>query len=166
MLVEYGLWANETALCASVLLILGGLWNVICQSSRWGIGLYCLIGGIVFFIIEYPRSKRQHGRGGTPPRFCQEFIERFTERILKLQISYLLRFFSMLIFSFFGILNIETLCGAATMVYSSVLYFIAAIKHETWRPPSSSSQASNVEGMDNVAFDAPPLPQTEANTQI
>ncbi|KAH9495655.1 hypothetical protein Btru_015557 [Bulinus truncatus] len=59
--IEWAMWANEQAIISCYVTLLGGILAVAGQFNLWGIGVYAVVKGILTFLLEYPRGKRQQG---------------------------------------------------------------------------------------------------------
>ncbi|XP_002119402.2 cytochrome b-245 light chain isoform X2 [Ciona intestinalis] len=119
--IQWGMWANETALLGSYVLTLGGIIGIVGGLLKnfmfWlPIGIYGVVFGILVGLLEYPRGKKNKGNTLTR-RVCIP-----------------------------GIISVPTFLGSVCVIVGSGIYLGAALHKERWNPiearpqvPSTSS---------------------------
>ncbi|XP_038662383.1 cytochrome b-245 light chain isoform X1 [Scyliorhinus canicula] len=70
--IEWAMWANEQALAAGLILLIGGVVGVAGQFKSWEFAAYGIAAGAFVILLEYPRGKRR--KGTTMERPGQRFL--------------------------------------------------------------------------------------------
>ncbi|XP_064599018.1 cytochrome b-245 light chain-like [Liolophura sinensis] len=130
--IEWAMWANEQAIVSSVVTILGGIIAIAGQFNRWQIGIYAISVGFLVFLLEYPRGKRQ--KGNTIERMYQQYMTRVIRCGGPVTRNYYVRFVLHLVICVPLVFILPTLLGGASLLITSAIYFVAAIKGEEWKP--------------------------------
>uniref|UniRef100_A0A9I3VUP1 Cytochrome b-245 light chain n=1 Tax=Biomphalaria glabrata TaxID=6526 RepID=A0A9I3VUP1_BIOGL len=130
--IEWAMWANEQAIVSCFVTILCGVLAVSGQFNLWGIGVYAILKGIVTFLIEYPRGKRQ--KGTSYPRRFQHPLSILISKGRLLTRNYFVRFVFYLCVSVPCCFMLPTILGALCYMITSLIYLVAAIKGEQWQP--------------------------------
>ncbi|KAK2181611.1 hypothetical protein NP493_389g02011 [Ridgeia piscesae] len=102
--IEWAMWANEQAIVGVVVLFLGGVVGVSGQFPNWQIAAYAITVALLVVLLEYPRPKRSHGTT--------------MERSLSIPCCFIL----------------PTVVGAMCLIIAGLIYLVAAIKGEEWKP--------------------------------
>lgn len=154
--IEWAMWANEQAVLSSFVVILGGILSWIGMFKRWQISIYAVIVGVLIFIIEYPRGKRQNGR--TKERICQRFLTPIVRSLGFFGRNYFVRFVLYLGFSIPCGFLLSTILGGACLCISSIIYLVAALAGEEWKPCVLAYEASqqNPSTADTAPSEPPP----------
>lgn len=138
--IEWAMWANEQAVASSIVVIIGGILSWIGMFKRYEIAIYAVIAGALIFIIEYPRGKRQNGR--TKERICQRFLTPVVQSLGPVGRNYYVRFVFYLGCSIPCGFLLSTLLGGACLCISSIIYLVAALAGEEWKPCTITHEAS------------------------
>ncbi|CAB3990188.1 cytochrome b-245 light chain [Paramuricea clavata] len=151
---EWAMWANEQAVASSIVVFIGGVLSWIGKFKRWQIAIYAVVAGILIFLIEYPRGKRQKGR--TKERIAQRLLTPVVQSLGPFGRNYYVRFVFYLGLSIPCGFLLSTLLGGACLCISSIIYLGAALAGEEWKPCIVSYEA----GQENVSTlpDAPNQP--------
>ncbi|CAM9857260.1 unnamed protein product [Lampetra fluviatilis] len=137
---EWGPWANEQALASGLILAAGGLVAVAGRFSSWGLAAYAVAAGALVVLLEYPRG--QAASGGTVERDGQRLVTAAVAALGPLSRSYYARAALHMSLAVPGGLLLSTVLGAICLAIASLVYLVAAIKGEVWRPVGSRGVAS------------------------
>ncbi|XP_029186513.1 cytochrome b-245 light chain-like [Acropora millepora] len=167
---EWAMWANEQGVIASVVLIIGGILGTAAQFTRWYYGAYSLGLGVLVLLIEYPRGKRDKGKK-TLERWHQTPFTKFIMFFGVFGRNYWVRFVFYILAAVPPFFFLSTVLGGASLFFTSLIYFRAAISGETWKPCLPDEKADKFankateppkqppprgprpQSMDNLAFD-------------
>ena len=152
--IEWAMWANEQAVASSAVVFLGGILSWIAKFKKWQIAVYAVAASIVIFLLEYPRGKREKGR--TKERIAQKFLTPLVQRLGPFGRNYYFRFVFYLSLSIPCGFLLSTLLGGVCLFISSIIYLVAALAGEEWKPCVVSHEA-NQENT-NAFPDAPSQP--------
>lgn len=150
---EWAMWANEQGVIASVVLIMGGILGTAAQFTSWHYGVYSLALGILVLLIEYPRGKRDKGKR-TLERSHQKPFTKFVKSFGVLGRNYWVRFVFYILASVPPFFFLSTVLGGASLFFTSLIYFRAAISGETWKPCLSNEKP----GTENKPTEPPKQP--------
>jgi len=117
-------------------------------------------------LIEWPRGKRN--KGSTEERRFQAVLSFVVDHLGPITKNYYVRVFILILAGVPGCFLLPTLLGAICLLLSSIIYFVAALKGESWKPiaaqrkqhepardiPSIPQRPPPRKGNANVAFDA------------
>ncbi|XP_036366355.1 cytochrome b-245 light chain isoform X2 [Octopus sinensis] len=122
--IEWAMWANEQAIASSLITILGGIIGIVGFFKRWQFGIYGVAAGVFIFLFEYPRSLRAKGKS-SPRKMCVPLV-----------------------------FILPTFLGGLCLLFTSALYFVAALKGEHWHADLPQNDST-------TTVDAPitPVPQ-------
>uniref|UniRef100_A0A0B7BG76 Cytochrome b-245 light chain n=1 Tax=Arion vulgaris TaxID=1028688 RepID=A0A0B7BG76_9EUPU len=130
--IEWAMWANENAIASSLVLILGGILAVCGQFQFWEIGAYAISVGVLTFLLEYPRGKRQ--KGTSHERQFQYPLTVVISKGRLLTRNYFIRFVAYLVLCVPCCFILQTVLGAMCYMFTSFIYLVAGIKGEEWTP--------------------------------
>ncbi|ESO90337.1 hypothetical protein LOTGIDRAFT_86582, partial [Lottia gigantea] len=130
--IEWAMWANEQAIASSAVVLLGGIIAVAGQFPNWPFGAYGIVAGILVALLEYPRSKRQNGK--CVERKFQRPLSRVVQCCGLITRNYFVRFVFYLLLTVPCCFILPTLLGGMCFFITSIIYFVAAIKGEEWKP--------------------------------
>ncbi|XP_028392538.1 cytochrome b-245 light chain-like isoform X2 [Dendronephthya gigantea] len=150
--IEWAMWANEQAVASSVVLFVGGVLSWIGKFKKWEIGVYAVFAAILIILIEYPRAKRQTGR--TKERIAQKFLTPVIKSLGPFGRNYYVRFLLYLGLSIPCGFLLSTLLGGACLCISSIIYLVAAVAGEEWKPCIVTYEAKQ----ENTLPEAPQQP--------
>ncbi|XP_014772336.1 cytochrome b-245 light chain isoform X1 [Octopus bimaculoides] len=150
--IEWAMWANEQAIASSLITILGGIIGIVGFFKRWQFGIYGVAAGVFIFLFEYPRSLRAKGKSS--PRKCQFPFTVFVNLFGPLARIYYFRFVLYFLMCVPLVFILPTFLGGLCLLFTSTLYFVAALKGEHW-------QADLPQNDNTTTVDAPmtPVPQ-------
>lgn len=129
--IEWQMWANSLGVLGGCLYVIGG---AIIASDDFGtqwVAWYGIAVGLFVFSVEWPRSKRKRGR--TLPRTYQEYFVPLVKRMPLLNILFV-RFVLYTMLAIPGFFELPTVLAGAVLVFSGIVYAIAAFKGEEWKP--------------------------------
>lgn len=135
--IQWSMWANEMALCAAVVIFLGGIVGVIggaVVSFQYWIpfGIYGIVFGIVVSMFEYPRGKKN--KGNTAERSYQKFLTEMNVKIYVLTKNYYIRAVALFLICIPAGVIVPTFFGAFGLLLASIVYLVAAFRDEEWKP--------------------------------
>lgn len=165
--IEWQFWGNSLASFGSFCMVLGGVITCTSTFETTGVGIHSIIAGVIVFVIEWPRSKRQRGR--TLPRYYLGISQhKITPLVTKLGLLHNL-FARFLLYTMLAIpcfFELPTILGGAVVVMSALVYLIAAFKNEQWKPLAVPKQRGPSTGQFLAAPQQPPprLPSDVSDT--
>ncbi|GAB1610158.1 cytochrome b-245 light chain-like [Argonauta hians] len=128
--IEWAMWANEQAIASSLIILLGGIVGIVGFFKRWQLGIYGIVVGILIFLFEYPRSLRAKGKSS--PRKFQFPLTIVVNLFGPVSRVYYFRFVSYLMMCVPLVFILPTFLGGFCLLFTSILYFVAALKGEHW----------------------------------
>ncbi|XP_053557295.1 cytochrome b-245 light chain [Bombina bombina] len=130
--IEWAMWANEQALASGLILLTGGIVAVAGQFKGWEFGAYGIAAGVFVCLLEYPRSKRK--KGSTMERCGQSCMSTVLKAFGPLTRNYYVRAILHAALAVPGGFILSTILGTVCLGIASIIYFLAAIRGEEWRP--------------------------------
>nr|XP_002119312.1 cytochrome b-245 light chain isoform X1 [Ciona intestinalis] len=165
--IQWGMWANETALLGSYVLTLGGIIGIVGGLLKnfmfWlPIGIYGVVFGILVGLLEYPRGKKN--KGNTLLRSGQSCFSTMVNK-LPFVSSYYFRAIAYFIVCIPGIISVPTFLGSVCVIVGSGIYLGAALHKERWNPIESRPQVPSTSN-DITQPPSQPPPRLPQNKQI
>ncbi|CAH2324147.1 cytochrome b-245 light chain [Pelobates cultripes] len=130
--IEWAMWANEQALASGLIYMAGGIVAVAGQFKNWQFGAYGIAAGVFISLLEYPRSKRK--KGSTMERCGQSAITPVVKVFGPLTRNYYVRAILHAGLAVPGGFLLATILGTVCLGIASIIYLLAAIRGEEWRP--------------------------------
>ncbi|KAM9301551.1 cytochrome b-245 light chain [Gastrophryne carolinensis] len=130
--IEWAMWANEQALASGLILLAGGVVAVAGQFKRWEFGAYGIAAGAFISFLEYPRSRRK--KGSTMERCGQGCMTSVVKAFGPLTRNYYVRAFLHAGLAVPGGFILATILGTVCLGIAAIIYLVAAIRGEEWRP--------------------------------
>ncbi|XP_053304716.1 cytochrome b-245 light chain [Spea bombifrons] len=160
--IEWAMWANEQALASGLILMTGGIVAVAGQFKGWEFGAYAIAAGVFVTLLEYPRSKRK--KGSTIERCGQKCMTSVLKVFGPLTRNYYVRAVLHAGLAVPGGFILATILGTVCLGIASIIYFLAALRGEEWRPielkpPSKPRVAETIK---RPPENPPPRPPPEA----
>ncbi|XP_069492089.1 cytochrome b-245 light chain [Ambystoma mexicanum] len=160
--IEWAMWANEQALASGLILFAGGIVAVAGQFKNWEFAAYAIAAGAFICLLEYPRSKRK--KGTTMERCGQACITPVVKVFGPLTRNYYVRAFLHAGLAVPGGFLLATVLGTVCLGIASLIYLLAAIRGEEWRPLESRAKERPraAETIKRPPENPPPRPPPEA----
>ncbi|KAM8946828.1 cytochrome b-245 light chain [Pelodytes ibericus] len=131
--IEWAMWANEQALASGLIYLAGGIVAVAGQFKGWQpFGAFGIAAGVFVTLLEYPRSKRK--KGSTMERCGQKYLSSVVKLFGPLTRNYYVRAFLHAGLAVPGGFILATILGTVCLGLASLIYLLAAIRGEEWRP--------------------------------
>jgi len=132
--IEWAMWANEQAVASCFIILLGGILAVAegAKHVRWQIGAYGIVMSLLILFIEWPRSKRV--KGNTLQRTYQWIPAKMVACFGVVGRNYFVRFVFYLLATIPTVFNLGTIMGGVAMLCACIIYLVAAVKGESWKP--------------------------------
>lgn len=130
--IEWAMWANEQALASGLILLTGGIVGVAGKFNKWEFAAYGVAAGVFICLLEYPRSKRK--KGSTMERCGQKYLTSVVKLFGPLTRNYYVRAILHAGLAVPGGFMLPTVLGTACLGIASIIYFLAAVLGEEWRP--------------------------------
>ncbi|XP_065915882.1 cytochrome b-245 light chain-like [Dysidea avara] len=156
--IEWAMWANEQALYGGLITFFGALFGATMTfiegdtlPSRYGFYSRYIVLALspIIVFVEYPRSNRRNNKR-TPERLLQGFISPIIHFTRLLGRNYLIRCVVLWAFSIPCFFLLSTVFGGMCLVLAGILYFIAAVLGEQWRPISLKWGPGSSKGEEEV----------------
>uniref|UniRef100_V9L9A6 Cytochrome b-245 light chain n=1 Tax=Callorhinchus milii TaxID=7868 RepID=V9L9A6_CALMI len=159
--IEWAMWANEQALAAGLILLIGGVVGVAGQFKHWEFAAYGVAAGVFIMLLEYPRGKRR--KGTTMERPGQRFLAAVVKLFGPLTRNYYVRAVLHACLAVPGGFILPTVLGTVSLGIASLIYLLAAIREEEWKPIlHQSSETSRVgKSIHQPPMNPPPRPPAE-----
>ncbi|CAG5111165.1 Oidioi.mRNA.OKI2018_I69.chr2.g5499.t1.cds [Oikopleura dioica] len=163
--IEFGLWANEQTLFASIFMIVGAIIAVAGLFPRWP---FALVGGILCLLVsfvEWSRPARKRGRVQERP--LHKNVTQIVSKLGPVATSYYFRFAIYLLIAGVSSPSLPTLLPAVCLALGSLTYFVAAYRGEFWRPILQPSAKTRKTQQSQVKMpNRPPPRRSEQFNQI
>uniref|UniRef100_UPI00398F7BB2 cytochrome b-245 light chain n=1 Tax=Pristiophorus japonicus TaxID=55135 RepID=UPI00398F7BB2 len=130
--IEWAMWANEQALAAGLILLIGGVVGVAGQFKDWQFAAYGIAAGVFVMLLEYPRGTRR--KGTTMERPGQRFLAAVVKLFGPLTRNYYVRAFLHVCLAVPGGFILPTVLGTVNLGIASLIYLLAAMRKEEWKP--------------------------------
>lgn len=160
--IEWAMWANEQAVASGAIMLTGGVLGIAGMFHNWAFGIYSLIAGLFILVFEWPRGKR--AKGTTMER---QFQWPFTVVVDKFGIvgrNYFIRFVAYLLLCVPCCFILATVLGGVCLLITSIIYFLAAMKGEEWKPAGLDNDPS-INKKRGKSLHPPKKPPPRAMTQ-
>ncbi|KAM4018739.1 cytochrome b-245 light chain [Anomaloglossus baeobatrachus] len=159
--IEWAMWANEQALASGLILLSGGIVAVAGQFKGWQFGAYAIAAGVLVTLLEYPRSRRK--KGSTMERCGQQCLTAVVKAFGPLTRNYYVRAVLHAGLAVPGGFILATILGTVCLGISSLIYLLAAICGEEWRPiePQAPPKLKVAETIKRPPENPPPRPPPE-----
>ncbi|KAM4721690.1 cytochrome b-245 light chain [Rhinophrynus dorsalis] len=159
--IEWAMWANEQALASGVILLSGGIVAVAGQFKGWEFGAYAIAAGAFITLLEYPRSKRK--KGSTMERCGQKYLTSVVKVFGPLTRNYYVRSILHAGLAVPGGFILATILGTVCLGIASIIYFLAAVRGEEWRPIEKTTETKPraAETIKRPPENPPPRPPPE-----
>lgn len=151
--IEWAFWANQMCMYGTITLMMtsliafhdvfldpSGLLGAAKEDVNYDVTgqllrVWALVGSIIIFLIEYPRSKRNYSRRGgrVKQRPMQWVMVHFVNSTVIFR-YYLVRFITYLVISMPCFFLFPTCASAILISIGSCVYLLAAFKKEVWMP--------------------------------
>lgn len=160
--IEWAMWANEQALASGLILLTGGIVAVAGQFKNWQFAAYAIAAGAFICLLEYPRGKRK--KGTTMERCGQECMTCVMKAFGPLTRNYYVRAILHAGLAVPGGFLLSTVLGTVCLGIASLIYLLAAICGEEWRPLDARRQEKPraAETIKRPPENPPPRPPTDA----
>ncbi|XP_071957991.1 cytochrome b-245 light chain-like [Antedon mediterranea] len=152
---EWAMWANEHAFVSGILLVMGGIVGAFDFSGK-EFAYYSIAAGVFVTLLEYPRGTRINGK--VVPRRFQDKISPIVDFLGPLGRNYFIRFVLYLLMSVPTVFCLPTIMSGVSLFFGSVMYFVAAIGNEEWKPESASALARQKTLTQQPPMNPPPRP--------
>lgn len=139
--IEWAMWANEQAVITSFVTLVGGILGVAGMFKGYEFGIYGIALGVLVFLFEYPRGRREKGKK-TVERSGQQCLTVVLKSLGVFGRNYYIRFVLYLLASVPLGFFLPTLLGAFSLFFTSFIYLRAAIAGETWKPCAKAPDAT------------------------
>ncbi|XP_078527148.1 cytochrome b-245 light chain-like [Lissotriton helveticus] len=136
--IEWAMWANEQALAAGLIILAGGIVAVAGQFKNWQFAAYAIAAGAFICLLEYPRGKRK--KGATMERCGQQCMTVVVKAFGPLTRNYYVRAILHACLAVPGGFLLATVLGTVCLGIASLIYLLAAIYGEEWRPLEARRQ--------------------------
>lgn len=130
--IEWAMWANEHVLITSYVLAIFSILTIVLRFALWQIAIYGLGISLFIILIEYPRSGRIVKK--SKARRFQECPAAFVSKLGPLTRNYFIRFLAYIVFSLPCLFLIATITPAISLIIGAIIYGIAALSQEQWKP--------------------------------
>uniref|UniRef100_A0A8C5PNY5 Cytochrome b-245 light chain n=1 Tax=Leptobrachium leishanense TaxID=445787 RepID=A0A8C5PNY5_9ANUR len=159
--IEWAMWANEQALASGLIYLAGGIVAVAGQFKNWEFGAYGIAAGVFVSLLEYPRSKRK--KGSTMERCGQSYFTPVVKAFGPLTRNYYVRSILHAGLAVPGGFLLATILGTVCLGIASIIYLLAAIRGEEWRPieKKPETQPRITETIKRPPENPPPRPPPE-----
>lgn len=160
--IEWAMWANEQALLSAICMFMGGIIGVASFFNNWQFAAATIVTSVLVFLLEYPRSKRK--KGNTIERQFQHILVPGMDKCGFLTKNYFVRFVIHILFSVPTCFLLPTILGGMCLMISAIIYLVAAIKGEEWKPLYHKKEDTSKRVNLPPSLDAPsyPPPRVEA----
>jgi hypothetical protein len=140
--IEWAMWANEHVLITGYVLAIFSILTIALRFALWPIGIYGFVISLVIILVEYPRSGRIVKK--SKARKYQEYPADFLARFGPLTRNYFFRFIAYILFSLPCLFLIATITPAISLMIGAVIYGLAALYHEQWKPVEPKVEENSV----------------------
>lgn len=130
--IEWAMWANEHVLITGYCLAAFSILTIALQFALWQIGIYGLIISLFIILIEYPRSGRIVKKSKARP--FQQYPSFLVSKLGALTRNYFIRFIVYILLSLPCLFLISTITPAISLVIGAIIYGLAALFQEQWKP--------------------------------
>jgi hypothetical protein len=130
--IEWAMWANEHVLITGYVLAIFSILTIALQFALWYIAIYGLVISLIIILIEYPRSGRIVKK--SKARKFQEYPAALISKFGPFTRNYFIRFIAYILFSLPCLFLIGTIAPAISLVIGAMVYGIAALCQEQWKP--------------------------------
>uniref|UniRef100_UPI003590243A cytochrome b-245 light chain-like n=1 Tax=Myxine glutinosa TaxID=7769 RepID=UPI003590243A len=134
---EWAIWANEQALASAVIFILGGVVAIAGQFHRWTLAVYAILSGVLVLLLEYPRTHHPHGVN--TERRGQHHLAMILGALGPITSNYYIRAILLILVAVPGGFLLSTILGAICFAIAGVVYLMAAVNGERWKPCSHAT---------------------------
>ncbi|XP_033112983.1 cytochrome b-245 light chain-like [Anneissia japonica] len=152
---EWAMWANEHAFVSGIILVMGGIVGSFDFSGK-EFAYYSIVAGVLVTFLEYPRGTRMNGK--VVPRRFQSKISPIVDALGPISRSYFIRFVLYLLMSVPTVFCLPTIMSGVSLFFAAIMYFVAALGGEEWRPESVSSLARQKTLTQHAPMNPPPRP--------
>lgn len=159
--IEWAMWANEQALAAGLILVIGGVVGVAGQFKGWQFAAYGIAAGVFIMLLEYPRGKRR--KGTTLERPGQSYLAAVVKLFGPLTRNYYVRAVLHACLAVPGGFMLATVLGTVNLGIASIIYLLAAVRKEEWSPIQEQQSKGRQPGksIHQPPTNPPPRPPAE-----